>query len=101
MNIKWKIINLKNKTDNGFVVEAEWEATIFNENKFFTIRNFSKWDIDTPIIPFENLTEEIVLNWVFNKVNKQEIENKLIEKINEIENLTIVKSKLPWENNLG
>lgn len=47
------------------------------------------------IIPFESLTEELVKGWMFEKLNKEEIEATVQARLDEIANPPLV-SGLPW-----
>ena len=41
---------------------------------------------------------DTVLNWVFAQINKDQLENDLINKFNEIKNPTIIQKVLPWSS---
>jgi hypothetical protein len=96
--IKWNIENLDRKSNNEYVTTIHWRAILQEDDK--TVFNYGavSFSEGEPIIPYENLTKEIVLNWLFEKINKQEIETNLTEKLQLLKN-PISKSGLPWENN--
>ncbi len=96
MNITWKIVDLEREASTGFVQTANWNATAidgeYSARKYLTV----KWS-GTPVIPFDQLTEDIVLGWVWEIVNKEEIEEFLAEEINKQKNPTTLTG-LPWSN---
>jgi hypothetical protein len=96
--LDWSIDNLDRKSSNGYVTTIHWRA-IATEGKLNTSINGTVSFKDAePIIPYENLTKETVLSWLFNNINKEEIESKLMEQFNKLKN-PVIKSGLAWENN--
>ena len=95
--IKWNIENLDRKSNNGYVTTIHWRAILQEDTKGVSNYGTVSFAEGEPIIPFENLTKEIVLNWLFEKVNKQEIETHLTEKLQLLKN-PISKLGLPWSN---
>ena len=95
--IKWNIEDLDRKSNNGYVTTIHWSAILQEEDKIVFNYGAVSFEDGEPIIPFENLTKEIVLNWLFEKINKQKIETELTEKLRLLKN-PINKSGLPWSN---
>jgi hypothetical protein len=95
--IKWNIENLDRKSNNGYVTTIYWRAILQEDDKVVFNYGAVSFSEGEPIIPYENLTKEIVLNWLFEKINKQKIETELTEKLQILKN-PISKSGLPWSN---
>ena len=95
--IKWNIENLERKSNNGYVTTIHWRAILQEDDKVVFNYGAVSFSEGEPIIPYENLTKEIVLNWLFEKINKQKTETELTEKLQILKN-PISKSGLPWSN---
>lgn len=106
METKWKILELKRKPDNGLVFEVTYVMNFKLENKedrqIGVIR--LEGDPNSPdFVPYENLTEEIVLNWVQSKIGEVKIseiessfQTRLQEKIDREKNPEFLTGK-PWQ----
>lgn len=100
--ITWKVTQMHlypqqaDKTDVVFNVTWRCEAsdqgfTAFaSDNAKLTISQES-------FIPYEDLTEETVLGWVWSVVNKGEIEAKAQAEVEKLINPTVVVKRLPWD----
>jgi hypothetical protein len=102
----WKILDLKYKKDNGAVIQviSEYRLESYLDNKKIIERNIIKTELDEidvneDFIPFNDLTEEIVLAWVKSKIDYYSIEldvkSKIDNKISILNNNT-TDNKLPW-----
>lgn len=80
--ITWKITNLDRKTSDGFVMTAHWTATAVDGEHTASIYSTVSWDGE-PSIPYEQLTEEAVLGWVWQSVDKESAEASLAAQIAE------------------
>jgi hypothetical protein len=94
------ISNLLSKKDNGCVLQVEW-AAILRENAYIAMVNGKidlneKTPADADFVPFEDLTENIVLGWLEPILDKQKIKSDLDFKMQEIKNSTSVVSGKPW-----
>ena len=96
--IKWNIEDLDRKNNNGYVTTIHWRAILQENDKVVFNYGTVSFEDGEPIIPFENLTKETILNWLFNNINKEEIEFKLIKQLETLKN-PVIKSGLPWGNN--
>lgn len=103
----WKITGLKTKNEpphENAVVQTYWTKTGTDENgntgTFSGATPFSAANVPPEqFVPFEQLTEEIVLEWVRNAViadYEQHVNNKIQEQIDEKINVTQDKP-LPWQ----
>ena len=93
----WKIKQLDRKSSNGEVVGIHW--TVFAKKDSYIANSFGAINInyseEYPFVPFEELTQETVLTWLWNNINKTEIEADLATRIAGMETPVIV-SGLPW-----
>ena len=81
MTTTWTISNLDRNTDDGFVTTAHWTATAVDGEDSASIINTCSWSEGTPTIPYANLTEATVLNWVWESVDKAATESALVAQI--------------------
>jgi hypothetical protein len=102
--ITWKIKKLDCYNDynniQNVVYSIHWRVTKSIDN--LSINRTDKTDIViniTDFIPFENLTEEVVLGWLFEQMgnNKQTIEEAITATLNESISPTKVSLNPPWE----
>ena len=93
--MNWNIVQLDRKTTDGFVTTAHWNCTAtdgdFSANAYGSV-GFSG-DLVTP---YENLTQEQVLGWVWEQIDKAEIEANLTKQIEAQKNPVSVTG-VPWE----
>lgn len=85
MNFTWKINSLKSKPDDGAVIEASWQLTAVEGEEFKTQYGKSSFQVnssDPSFIPYDDLTEEKVLQWVWDSMDKDEVESDLGNKLN-------------------
>ena len=96
MNIVWTISTLDRETSNNFVITAHWQATATDGDYTASTYSTSSWADGTPVIPYENLTPEIVLNWVWaNGVDKTATEASLAQNI-ELQKNPVTATGVPW-----
>jgi hypothetical protein len=92
--MNWSIQQLDRKTADGFVTTAHWTVTAtdgdFSANAYGTV-GFSG-DLVTP---YENLTQEQVLGWVWEQIDKAEIEANLTKQI-EAQKNPVSETGVPW-----
>ena len=96
MKITWNIGNLEHRLSDGFVVTAHWTVTARDGNLTASNYGTCSWSDGQPVVPYEALTEQKVLSWVWDSVGKQQIEAKLTARINEQKNPTKANG-LPWD----
>jgi hypothetical protein len=92
--MNWNIVQLDRKTADNYVITAHWTCTAtdgdFSANAYGTV-GFSG-DLVTP---YENLTQEQVLGWVWEQIDKAEIEANLTKQIQAQKNPVSVAG-VPW-----
>lgn len=102
----WKISSLdceiNNKLGNNFVKVVNWSVEGTYNGVFGKIPGKTKFvcsDDQTDFIPFELLTEEIVLNWVWNShIDKNVIERHLDTHLHDKVFPKVKTTELPWNN---
>ena len=96
MNITWSISNLDRRTSDGFVTTAHWTATAVDGEVSASVYSTVGWSEDTPTVPYESLTPEAVLAWVWaSGVDKAATEAALAAKIAAQKN-PVSATGLPW-----
>jgi len=103
--IDWKILNMKRVADTGLVLEVTY-ACLLSKDAAVKDRNVGtvtlEGDATNPdFIPYENLTEEVVKDWVYNSLGDDKallIENQLLARQSEreIEEQNKPLSGIPW-----
>ena len=81
MSVTWSIANLDRNTSDGFVTTAHWTATAVDGEHTASVYATVSWAEGTPTIPYANLTESTVLNWVWESVDKASTESALAAQI--------------------
>jgi hypothetical protein len=96
MQFFWNVINLERRTSDGFVHCAHWECKVTDGNLSESICETSYWADADLITPYENLTEQQVLEWIWaGGIDKQNFEKKLVAKIDTHKN-PMSATGLPW-----
>jgi hypothetical protein len=93
--IVWTISTLDRETSNNFVICVHWQATATDGDYTASIYSTASWANGTPVIPYENLTQETVLAWVWENINKDATEAALAAQIAEQKAPKIARG-LPW-----
>lgn len=96
--INWKIQQTDYLVSDGFITTAHWAVTAvdgeYNANSYGTCSFAS----DTPSIPYNQVTEQEVLDWCWdNGVDKETIETSLQTQIDALKN-PVKESGLPWNS---
>jgi hypothetical protein len=106
MKTTTKIANLKRKPESGFVFEVAYIMNFELENEIDRKLGMIEFEInetESNFIPYEELTEEIVLGWVIETLGEEEItkieteyKTKLEERIEEKSHPEFLIGA-PWE----
>ena len=91
----WTIETLDRKTADGFVTTAHWRATAVDGEHSATVYSTCSWSDDKVVIPYDQLTQDIVLGWVWESVDKDATETSLAAQIEALKNPTTAKG-VPW-----
>lgn len=99
--MNWNIITLDVKPTDGeysnVVLTAHWDCELTEDEH--TVRTYSSTSFTSPsgsFTSFDELTHEQVLGWVWDQVDKDEIESGLTNKLERKKNPPTVRPKLPW-----
>ena len=103
----WKVTNLKVKdeeSNNDSIVQVQWQKIgtdtdgnigTFNGSTPFSSLNISEGQL---FVPFEKLTEDIILGWIQSTVNSEYDKhiNTIIGEQIDIKTNSITDKELPW-----
>ena len=96
MVVTWTITQLEHKIANKFVTVAHWTATATDEGNSLSISNVCGWPESEPTIPYDELTQDIVLGWIWaNGVDKNAIEADLATYF-DLQKNPVSATGLPW-----
>ena len=99
----WIITQLSYNDDNDQgVIAAHWKYS-YHDGKFGSnidgSCNFTPDPTDPNYIPYENLTQDIVLEWVYAAVDKDEIEARAFNRVEQKKAAAAAapKTGVPWQ----
>jgi hypothetical protein len=95
MNITWTINNLERQASDGLVIVVHWGALAVDGDYSSSIINTQTLERGESFVSYDSLTEEIVLNWLWNKVDKNVVESSLASQIDAQKN-PVKLNGLPW-----
>jgi hypothetical protein len=94
MNITWNISQLDRKTADGFVTTAHW--TVSATDGDYSAYSYGACGFDGELTtPYESLTKEQVLEWVWQTVDKDAYEASLAAQI-EAQKNPVSATGVPW-----
>lgn len=95
MTITWSIVDLERRLSDGFVTCASWQ--VYAEDGVYKASAYGAtyWKDGQVVTPYQDLTEEQVLGWVWEQVSKPDTEAKLVEQI-ELQKHPVEASGVPW-----
>jgi hypothetical protein len=96
MTTTWTITQLDRQTSNGFVTTAHWTASAVDGEYSASTYATCSWADGTPTTPYADLTEETVLGWVWETVNKAETEASLQSQI-DLQKTPVTATGVPWK----
>jgi len=91
----WKITNTDRNLPSGYVFCAHWTCTAVAGDHSASVYATCSWSEGQPTVPYANLTEQQVLAWVWESVDKAATEAALEQKISEQKN-PVSASGTPW-----
>jgi len=95
MTTTWTISTLDRDVATGYVTCAHWQATAVDGEHTASAYATVGWAEGTPTIPYANLTEATVLNWVWESVDKTATESALAAQIALLKN-PVKATGTPW-----
>lgn len=91
----WTISQLDRRTADGFVTTAHWQCTGVDGELSSSVYATCSFDGDIAI-PYEDLTQETVLGWVWaNGVDKEATEASIASRIEALAN-PVTAVGVPW-----
>jgi hypothetical protein len=96
--ISWSIANLERETSDDFVFTAHWTVSAIDEAVSAGAYGSIGFERPDNLIPYEELTEDIVVGWVHEAMGEEQIEameNALLAQIAEQKEPSKA-SGVPW-----
>ena len=94
--ITWTISQLDRRTSDGFVTTAHWRATAVDGDYSASVYSTCSWSEGQPTIPYADLTEQEVLEWIWDSgVDKDATEQSLEDRIEALKN-PVSEVGVPW-----
>jgi len=95
MSVIWTISTLDRNTSNGFVTCAHWQATAVDGDYTASIYSTCSWADGTVNTPYADLTQDTVLGWVWESVDKTATESALAANI-ALQKNPVTATGTPW-----
>lgn len=95
MNTQWTISTMERDVATGFVSVVHWNATATDGDYSASAYATVSWAEGTPAIPYDQLTQETVLGWVWESVDKAATEASLAAQIALLKN-PVKATGTPW-----
>ena len=73
MAITWNIEQLERQTSNGLVTTVHWRANAAEDSYFATSYGSVGLTAGETLIPFADLTKEVVIGWVKDKLGEEQV----------------------------
>ncbi len=93
-------VKLLEDTLENVVFQADWRYTATSENEEYTEESVGLASIPAPdpdnFTPFEDLTEQMVSDWILNIVDFEQYQQTLDEQITKKQYPTIESKNVPW-----
>jgi hypothetical protein len=110
MKKTWIIHTLERLVENGFVFNVHWRYAITDTDESgreyyadsYSVASFTQDPESEDYIPYEDLTEEIVINWVKGSLGEEYLEtmeNNLLQNIQNQKNPPVL-SGVPWQSSV-
>lgn len=94
MAVTWTISQLDRQTSDDFVTTAHWQATAIDGDYSASVINTCSWTGE-PTVSYDSLTQDDVLAWVWQSVDKEAVEAALEVQIAE-QKAPKIATGLPW-----
>ena len=97
MSVIWKVLDTQRDADTGMVFNVIVEATASNDVSSVQTGALTvgvEPSSSANYIPYEQLTEDMLLSWVFPHINKTEIERVLLLQLDRKQDKPL--NGLPW-----
>lgn len=99
--VTWKVLQMhlypQQDQLTDVVFRVNWECSDTAEGKKAWITGNAEFTADpTTFTPYEDLTEDVVLGWVWPTLDKAEIEGKIDQALQALIRPPVVIKELPW-----
>jgi hypothetical protein len=94
MEITWKVVDTKRLVETGFVNEVHWRVDATDGEYSAGVYGSAGFTGDLTI-PYEDLTQAQVLEWVWESVDKAETEANVLAQI-EAQKNPVTATGTPW-----
>lgn len=96
ISYKWTITQCDSLTSDGFITTAHWTASAVDGDYTASIYSTCSWAAGTPTIPYNQVTQQEVLNWCWSSgVDKDATEAALAQNI-QLQQNPVTQTGLPW-----
>ena len=95
MTTQWTISTMDRDVATGYVTVAHWTVTATDGDYSASAYATVSWPQGTPQIPYDQLTQETVLGWVWESVDKAATEASLAAQIELLKN-PVKATGTPW-----
>jgi len=96
MTTTWTITQCDRLTSDGYITTAHWTAIAVDGDYTASIYSTCSFGEGTPTIPYDQVTEQEVLNWCWaNGVDKDATEAALAQQI-ELQKNPVTATGVPW-----
>jgi hypothetical protein len=96
MTTTWKITQCDRLTADNFITTAHWTASAVDGDYTASIYSTCSWADGSPTIPYSDVTESEVLQWVWDSgVDKTATEAALAQNI-ELQKNPVTATGTPW-----
>ena len=96
MQFNWSVSNLERRTSDGFVQVCHYRCDAVDGDFSAGVYGTTGWSEGSPSIPYDSLTQEEVLAWVWESVDKAAVEASLADQIDALKNPQTA-SGTPWQ----
>ena len=94
--VNWTISQTEYETANGYIIVAHWTASAVDGDYTASIYSTCSFPSGTPSIPYDQVTEQEVLNWCWGAgVDKDATEAALAAQI-ELQKNPVQAAGVPW-----
>ena len=96
ISYNWTITQCDSLTSDGFITTAHWTASAVDGDYTASIYSTCSWAAGTPTIPYNQVTQQEVLDWVWaSGVDKTVTEAALAQNI-QLQQNPVTQTGLPW-----
>ena len=93
--ITWSVTNLDRKTSDGYIQVCHWTCSGVDGEFSDSVYSTCSFGDGSPTIPYDQVTQDEVLNWVWESVDKDATEAAIAAKI-EAQKNPVSAQGVPW-----